>query len=889
MERARDVRRDRERAGILRAVSLSAGDRIGPYVVGERLGAGGMGEVYRARDAKLERDIAVKILPSEYTGDPEHLKRFEQEARAASALNHPNIITIYEIGADGSRAYIAMELVEGENLRHAMSRDGLQLKQMMRVICRIADGLAAAHERGIVHRDLKPENVMLSTDGFVKILDFGLAKLSPPVSSTDDTVEVTRPGVIFGTIAYMSPEQASGKRTDFRSDQFSFGSMLYEILTRRPAFRRESAAETLSAILREDPPPVHETDPSLPPDLARIVSRCLAKEMEERYASTRDLARDLKEVRDSLTRPGMSSDRHRSGPDHPARTSRRSLMIGGAITALGIAVLVMIAVSSRAPDGLSATRASSGTVRTLAVSQFRVQGGTDEGRLLVDGLALAISSRLARAQQLRVVSPSEDAAMSSTALDALAKKRGVDLILRGHLEREGERLSIGYRLVQVATGRQIGGDTITGGTSELFAIEDRVAEGVLRALDIPVPSKVAEAQLSGDDQQKLVEATALLHRTGDQKSVNAAIERLEDLMINARDSAVVNGLLGRAYLYSYRGSRKAAHLEQATLYSERAVQLDASLPDAQVSLGELYVTMGRFGQAEASFREALKLRRDHPGALLGLADTFDGLGRAAEAEAFYERVLKLVPGWPTAWSRFGRFCYSRGRYGRAVEVFRTMSTLVPDSPRPFTNLGAAYHALGRYDEAVQAYQRAIALGPTASGWSNLGTSQYALGRYDEAAHSFEEAIRLAPDNYLLWANAGDAFRWSKAPASRARQAYQQAIALGRKDLGINPTDALVRAVIGSSLAKIGRIPEAKKEVDAALRANPTDGNVLYHAAVTARLRGDDDAALLWVRRAIDAGYVPRDAAADPELAVLRNRKEFQDLLRPSGANTKEKK
>src|SRR5215475_5001695 len=240
---------------------LSASQRLGPYQVLSPLGAGGMGEVWRARDERLGREVAVKVLPEEVSSDAGRLKRFEKEARAASALNHPNIVTIYDIGSADSVAFIAMERVEGKTLRELLFGGGLPIKRLLQIAAQIAAGLAKAHEAGIVHRDLKPENVMVTKDGLVKILDFGLAKQTGPVSGSDEgshlpTETGTSPGVVLGTVGYMSPEQAAGQTIDFRSDQFSFGSILYEMVTGRRAFQKKTAVETLSAILREDPRPM---------------------------------------------------------------------------------------------------------------------------------------------------------------------------------------------------------------------------------------------------------------------------------------------------------------------------------------------------------------------------------------------------------------------------------------------------------------------------------------------------------------------------------------------------------------------------------------------------------------------------------------------------------
>jgi eukaryotic-like serine/threonine-protein kinase len=288
-------------------MTLSAGMRLGPFELLDSLGAGGMGEVYRARDTRLQRDVAVKVLPARLSSDAERLKRFEREARSASALNHPNIVTIYEIGQTDSTAYIAMELVDGKTLRELLNVGPLPLRRLLSVAAQLADGLAKAHASGIAHRDLKPENVMVTNDGLVKILDFGLAKLTHPGSDRGEPEQVptiaggTEPGLVMGTVGYMSPEQAVGQPVDFRSDQFSFGSVLYEMMTGKRAFERATKPETLAAIIRAEPEPMTTLDPRAPPYLQWIVERCLAKEPQSRYAATEDLARELATLREHVT------------------------------------------------------------------------------------------------------------------------------------------------------------------------------------------------------------------------------------------------------------------------------------------------------------------------------------------------------------------------------------------------------------------------------------------------------------------------------------------------------------------------------------------------------------------------------------------------------------
>jgi eukaryotic-like serine/threonine-protein kinase len=332
-------------------VTLAAGTRLGPYEVVTPLGAGGMGEVYRARDTRLGREVAIKVLPEAVASHPERLKRFEKEARAASALNHPNLVTLHDIGSSGGVEYIAMELVDGRTLREVLTEGTLPVRTLLSIAAQATDGLAKAHGAGIVHRDLKPENVMVTKDGFVKILDFGLAKLTQPEGSSEVTSSptvsgATEPGIVMGTAGYMSPEQALGKPVDFRSDQFALGSIVYEMATGKRAFQRGSTPESLSAIIREEPEAIGSLAPLTPTPLRWIVERCLAKSPDDRYASTRDLARDLATLRDRLAE---TSGGVVAGPAAAGRPDWRKALPWAVVAGLAFALATVLNVGRKPP------------------------------------------------------------------------------------------------------------------------------------------------------------------------------------------------------------------------------------------------------------------------------------------------------------------------------------------------------------------------------------------------------------------------------------------------------------------------------------------------------------------------------------------------------------
>lgn len=311
---------------------LATNQRLGPYVILSPIGSGGMGEVYRAKDTRLGREVAVKILPREFAGHPQRMQRFEREARSASALNHPAIVTIYDVGTIDSHPYIAMELVSGKNLAEVLAGGRMSLKKVIAIASQLADGLAKAHDAGIVHRDLKPENVMINNDGFVKILDFGLAKFNGTEKSDISNFQTqTSAGLVMGTAAYMSPEQAAGTKLDFRSDQFSMGSILFEMLAGRRPFLRNTTAETMAAIIRDDPEPLTSIQPAVPAPLRWVVERCMAKDPDDRYASTRDLARDIQSLRNRFAEMTSSAE---STPITLSHSGKWRLLLLGAIATI---------------------------------------------------------------------------------------------------------------------------------------------------------------------------------------------------------------------------------------------------------------------------------------------------------------------------------------------------------------------------------------------------------------------------------------------------------------------------------------------------------------------------------------------------------------------------
>jgi len=853
-------------------------ERLGQYQILAPLGAGGMGEVYVARDPSLGRKVAIKLLPVRLSGDKETLARFTREARSASALNHPNIVTIHEVGMDqGSGSpYIVMEFIDGRDLRGILSSGPLPNRKTLDIAAQIADGLAAAHEQGIVHRDLKPENVMLTKDGYVKILDFGLAKIIRPAGEDDDTAQLdmpgTNPGTILGTVGYMSPEQATGKPLDFRSDQFALGAILYELSTGKPAFEADNAIDTLSAILHEEVPSITRFNVQAPQQFCWIVERLLSKDVEERYSSTRDLARDLRNIRDRFATMTRSEEIPR-----PPKVSRERLILA-AIVAGALLLAGGVAVITR--YGLLATPAASqnaASKKYLAVMRFKDLTGEPNGQLVVDGLAETLSARLAHFSSVQVMRPTTPDAMANANPQQVGHDLGANVVLTGSMQRAGDRLRVAYEVIDLAHGTSRSGDLIEGSVSDLFTIQDKLADSIAASLQLGAPAFRPSAPDSSVSQTRYLEALGHLRRYDSETSVDSAIHILEELAAQS-SSASVQAALGRAYLAKFELTHDAKWATPATQACERAIGSDPQNPDTRITLGELRRLTGHLDEATKEYNSVLLQQPNNADAILGLAETYKADGKLKDAEAAYKRSIELQPNYWAGYNRLGAFYFSYAHYEQAAQMFSKVVQLVPDNQRGYNNLGSMYLQMGRYDDALRVFLTSISKEPSAQGYSNVGTANYVLGHYTDSANAFERATELAPTIYLYWANLGDAYRWIPNARERANVCYDRAIQLAAGELKLNPTSTVIRARMAVYLAKRGNTKRADEEIRAVLSTDPTNPSYTFKAAMIANLEGHSDTALSLLESAVVHGYSRAEVEHEQEFANLRQDGRLQQLL-----------
>jgi len=700
-----------------------AGRQLGGYQILSLLGAGGMGEVYRARDVKLGREVALKVLARSAAGDPGYLRRFEEEARLASVINHPNIVTIYGVGEDGDITYIAMELVQGRTLREFLAGHSLRIGEVLDLAAPLADAIAAAHTGGIVHRDLKPENVMVTSEGLVKVLDFGLAKRPRGVDSPDDPenrvatrAALTHEGMILGTVGYMSPEQAAGRSAGIASDQFSFGVLFYELLCGRRPFERDTAVETLSAIIREQPPAIQTARAGVTSPIQQIIERCLAKDPGDRYADTQQLATELREIRDRWNRASEldASQARTAAVPISGRTSgavapvigvtrRRALWLaGGTITT--------------AAAGLGVWRLwpHDTGIRVLAVLPFVNAANDKDAEYLCDGITESLIQQISRLPSLTVMARSTVFNFKGKTIDprAAGRQLSVDAILTGTVTSRSGRLRITAELVEVATGAQLWGNTYDRTAAQVVSVQDEIASAIV--------DEGIRLRLTGDQRRQLAH-----HSTGDPEAyewylrAQHAMDKGEEGLLQARELleratardpqfALAHSLLAATHVtMAIDGyERPADAWLLANVSNRRALELDAELPAVHAITGNIaFLFSWDWTTAEREFEIAMKAPSGllPTGGLVTYALERWALGHPDDALRIVRRIRQADPLTSNYALLEALYLFYSGQLEAAVALYE--NTIRDEPIAAFLGLADVRRAQGRFDEAIEARRR----------------------------------------------------------------------------------------------------------------------------------------------------------------------------------------
>ncbi len=794
-----EARNDGEEA----PTELKAGVRLGPYEIVASIGAGGMGEVYRARDTRLGRDVAIKVLPGEFTADPERLRRFEQEAHAVAALSHPNILALYDVGTHEGAPYLVTELLEGESLRGRLQAGPLPPRKAVELAVQIAQGLSAAHTKGIVHRDLKPGNVFITTEGHVKILDFGLAKLAPPRSPAEGAqattiVEATEAGTRLGTVGYMSPEQVRGQSVDHRTDIFSFGCVLYEMLSGRSPFRRDTAPETMTAILHDEAPGLAGTVRHIPPALEGIVARCLEKSPEDRFQSARDLAHDL-----SATMPDTSPAK----PTTITASTRRRRFVGLALAGVAVLVAAGVLVLRLKPAGPSARATGPPKIVVLPFENL----GSQEDAYFAAGMTEEITSRLANVQGLGVISRTSAVGYDrrGKTIKQIGSDLGVDYVLEGSVRwdrgagRES-RVRITPQLIRVAEDTHVWADRYDRVLADVFEMQSEVAENAVKAMGVALLPR---------------ERTAL-------QAVSTNDLEAYDLYLRARQLA--------------SGGEDREHIEGALRLGQAAIDRDPRFAEALAGVAGLQLLMywlhydhseGRLTSAKEAAERAVELRPDlaDPHIALGYY-YYRGLWDLARALSEFSKALEIQPNSSEALAATGYVLRRQGRWTDAAAALGRALETDPQNAGFLYNLGETLMLARRFTDADRAWGRAIALSP-------LGSESYGRrawlqvlwkGDVEKAQTVLDEARAVAGSRERFVQLCGG---WATRVAAFRRD-YPAALGLvdERKgkgsdtNLGYSPI-SLTRAVVQRFAAQQEArqsFVKAQRELEQKVREDPND-------------------------------------------------------------------
>ncbi len=690
-------------------MSLAPGTQLGPYVITASLGEGGMGEVYRARDTRLKRDVAVKVLSSRLTAEPSAKQRFEREANTASALNDPHICTIYDVGEHEGQQFLVMELLEGQTLKQYMDGQALTVEQVLRLGMQISGALQTAHGKGIIHRDLKPANIFVTVSGEVKVLDFGLAKLLPHTEQ-DATLSLalTEPLAVIGTLPYMAPEQLRGENTDARTDIWGIGTVLYEMATGQRPFNEELAPRLTDAILHKLPAPLRGLNGAIPADLERIILKCLDKDPENRYQSAKELVVDLRRLSTPNSQSGTSST---AKPTVWRRAVRPMKYATAGVLALA-AVLVATNPSGWRERLLS--RAASPRIQSLAVLPLANLSNDSNQDYFADGMTEALIANLAQIRALHVISRTSVMHYkgSNESLPQIARDLNVDAVIEGTVQRSGDRVQVTAQLIQGQTDVHLWAKTYDRNFQDILVMQSELAQAIAGEVKTHLSTQerehLAHAQTINPDAYNAYLLGTYHANKRNPEAIDKGIEYFQQAIRIDPSYAMAYAGLAQAYverdIWGGLGIGKSA--DQVRAATLKALELDAELAEAHVLLAHIHFQYDWNWQGtEAEFKRAFELNSNLAGSYVGYAFYLQAMGRHQEAAASAHRAVELDPLSPVNITDEGRILYRARQYEKAIALYKRALELDPGYLPALSRIADAYEQLGKFDEALASAQK----------------------------------------------------------------------------------------------------------------------------------------------------------------------------------------
>ncbi len=824
------------------------GSQVRQYQVLDRLGEGGMGVVYTARDGRLGRTVALKFLPDHLQTDAAARARFEQEARAASSLDHPHVGYIHEIAETASgRLFIAMAYYPGRTLRTMLAEGPLPWGAALDYADQIADGLAAAHQAGIIHRDIKPSNVIVTAEDRAKILDFGLAKVQD--------VTLTRTKSWLGTVAYMSPEQVRGEAVDARTDIWALGALLYELIAGQRPFPGEYETAVMYSVLNEVPAPLSSTQDEIPDGVQAVIDRCLQKDPDDRYPNVEMLRLALASIRQGRAAKGAGRD-----PAPSARSSRWSprRMWGGVLGGLAVLSLLWF-VGGRAFPGNAALQP-----RHLAVLPFQVIGPADEAEVYAAGLLETLTSKITQLEQFHGalwVVPASEISGPMTPSDA-QKRFGVSMVVSGSIQLANEQVRLTLNLIDAQTRRQIRSEQIDHRSAGTLSLQNEAILMVARMLRVELKPGEREALTAGGTMAPAANDFYLRGRgyLRNQQSVDdidLAIRLFEAAVGQDSLFALAYAGLGEAYWQKYRATEDVQWVDAAIQSSQQALTLNAQLAPVYVTLGLIQHGRRQYDAALAAFQRALEIDPFYADAYRRRARVYRSQGQFERAEEAYSKAIELKPGYWRGYNSLGALYYITGRYEAAISQFEQGTALAPENKSLLINLGATYWQLGRLEAAIGAFERVLLVDPDqAAAQANLATAYFYQGRYEHAADLYQAQLDRNPLDYNVQGFLADAYYWM-GQRGKADEAYRRAIELVEGHLTVQVDDPHLLGSLASFHARLeqaDRAVEYLNRLEAMVDPSESDVVLAFGMGEVYEQMGRREAAFRWMERALRMGY-----------------------------------
>jgi serine/threonine protein kinase/tetratricopeptide (TPR) repeat protein len=872
-------------------VELKPGDVVSHYQILELLGRGGMGMVYKARDARLDRLVALKFLVHRAAegGLASDLRvRFEREARAISSLSNPHIGALFDVDLKPEIPFLVLEYLPGGSLQARMKGQPMPLTEIRELSLQIGEGLRHAHRHGVVHRDLKPGNILFDAEGRLKIVDFGISKLS-------GTTQVTIEGVLVGTTAYMAPELILRRDVDQRGDLWALGVMLYQMATGTLPFQGENNQATLYEVVHSTPEPIESRRPDLPASFCEIVRRALEKDPARRYQRADEMLAGLGRLPgDSDSQPTVTIVKEGTWlPETQTgvSTARPRLRSRRWWAALAAAVAFVLAAVYFSPLRRAVTARwfspPPPAQRHVLVLPFENVSKDPVTQAFCDGLADSVVSVLSQVERFQrsfwVVPASEVRAYPVTNVHAARRFFNAHLVINGSVQRTESDMQIILNLVDAATVRQLGSRIIPVKIPDEASLPNLLLSSVVELMDLQLSAADREQlsapqTTSGDAYDLYLQGRGLLARRLGAEHADQAITILERAVRKDPRLVKAHAALAEAYLRKYLLTKDLAWLGKAEDAAGRAKALDGNAIDVLMALGSLRRETGQNEEAVKELARILELDPGNAEALTRLAGAYRALKQYRKSEEVLREAIRRRPGYWVSYTSLGSFYWEEGRYKEAEEMFLTSSRLVPENPLNYRNLGGLYMSINRYEDAVSVLEKSLRLEPTSGAYSNLGTVLFLQGRFEPAANNYRKAVELMPKHTRNWGNLAEAYSHLPGREQEAIEAFRKAKILGDEQLKVNPSQHALQASVAFYEVKLGLTSQASERMSKALAMDPENVQVLYRAVCVYELLGQREKALDYLARAVARGYQAHEVRADPALKGLRDDPRFKQIF-----------